>query len=306
MAAKCPTKALQLRLLALAVAALVGAVRANYVSQLEQKSHASGGYITAIEDHTTEPGGLFVATSDNNYAIYSPELASRNWIAISVNGNDVFIILKDNSTIVTSLSRLSEDARDFLSETKSNFTQNLIELNLVYSSGYNSASGAGKSHYGAETYKLRSESGAGRAIDKFAAAHSQSTARYASGVGYYSPQPATGYAAQRAPLRLRLPYEPPQRAPFSRYNQQLYPVNNNQQASCVAPNNFNYYNLNKAPELKESLSGDVYHFDMLGNVLDVYSSSVSVKQRCQSVSLVYRDFRCFSYANRGLPLQLAR
>lgn len=65
-----------------------------------------------------------------------------------------------------------------------------------------------------------------------------------------------------------------------------------------------YYNL-RASSLAKSLQGDIYQFDLNGNVLDVYSDSVSVHQGT-SMSALYRDVHYFAYSRPCMPLTINR
>lgn len=66
----------------------------------------------------------------------------------------------------------------------------------------------------------------------------------------------------------------------------------------------NYYNLIGSP-LNASLAGDVYFFDFRCNVLDVYSSTVSLRRISES-SILYRDKDYFAYSSSKLSQSINR
>lgn len=65
-----------------------------------------------------------------------------------------------------------------------------------------------------------------------------------------------------------------------------------------------FYNLHDS-KIQNSLQGDVYQFDLMGNVLDVYSASVSLHQ-ATSISALYRDAYYFAYSRPCMPLTINR
>lgn len=73
--------------------------------------------------------------------------------------------------------------------------------------------------------------------------------------------------------------------------------------SSLGPN-LNLHNL-YGSELSVRLEGDIYHFDLSGNVLDVFSASVSLRQG-PTESVLYRDQNFFSYSRPCMPLTINR
>lgn len=67
---------------------------------------------------------------------------------------------------------------------------------------------------------------------------------------------------------------------------------------------FNYYNLLNT-SLNNTLSGDIYNFDFYSNILDIFSTTVSVRKTA-SVSTLYRDQEYFAYSCPYMPLALNR
>lgn len=66
----------------------------------------------------------------------------------------------------------------------------------------------------------------------------------------------------------------------------------------------NYVNLNNSP-LGQALPGDVYLFDLNGNVLDIYTKDVSHKA-APKVSLIYYDETYFAYSTPNMVLDINR
>lgn len=71
--------------------------------------------------------------------------------------------------------------------------------------------------------------------------------------------------------------------------------------SCVPSS---YYNLYDSP-LNKTLNGDVYLLDLYGNILDIYSRSVSIYRK-PGRSILYRDHRYFAYYRVNMPLSINR
>lgn len=96
------------------------------------------------------------------------------------------------------------------------------------------------------------------------------------------------------------------------YNAQSYSTSTDLAYRCknyikrpfVANPVLNYYNTNNLL-LKKSLNGDVYYFDLNGNIVDVYSDTVSISRKNYN-TLLYRDYDFFSYYRPNLPLTINR
>lgn len=67
---------------------------------------------------------------------------------------------------------------------------------------------------------------------------------------------------------------------------------------------FNYYNVFHS-NLNFTLNGDIYLLDLNGNVLDIYSRSVSFFKK-PGQSFLYRDHRYFIYHRSNMPLTINR
>jgi len=72
-------------------------------------------------------------------------------------------------------------------------------------------------------------------------------------------------------------------------------------AQTYAKPTLNFYNIFDL-KLKDKLRGDVFRFDMCGNILDILSESVSIKFGGEEqVSLLYRNHNFFYFSQPNLP-----
>lgn len=79
-------------------------------------------------------------------------------------------------------------------------------------------------------------------------------------------------------------------------------------SSAVEPFNgntvLNYYNLYTSP-LGSALNGDVYLFDLNGNILDVFTLSVSISSS-PNLSILYYDETFYAYSCPNMALNINR
>lgn len=231
---------------------------------------------------------------------------------MTVNGDQVFIVTSRNLSVSIPLFDLDEQRRDFLSEARSNFTQNLAGLKFAR---YTSGSSMRLSQ--SQARGLTDSSFASRAISQMEQVH-RGAAPAAAGTlhdgqvdsGATTPRLLTGHRAAE-PVQgsqweseLKRQTTPPATSPSTSTTS----LDESAAISACSSNrigeSFNYYNLLQAP-LNETLTGDIYYFDLHCNILDVYSSTVSIRQR-RGLSALYRDQNFFSYASSGLPLAINR
>lgn len=109
-------------------------------------------------------GSTLVASSNMNYAIASPKLLSKNWRSVSVNGDNVLIILSTKEKLQESYSRLTEEDRNFLEELRDEISRG----NNVYthvssgSRGSNYLSSSDTSQVSSSSTSLSVSSGHGK------------------------------------------------------------------------------------------------------------------------------------------------
>lgn len=109
-------------------------------------------------------GSRLVATSNYNYAIASPKLATKNWRTVSVNGDRVLMITLGGEKIATTKAQLAEvdklfieNLRDEIGNSNSGFTHyssangGLSGGNMVMSSNLNGRSTSSKSFSSSST-----------------------------------------------------------------------------------------------------------------------------------------------------------
>lgn len=99
-----------------------------------------------------DSSGLYISTSEFNYAIVSPELALNGWLSVSVNGDEVFIVSLNKKFQAGSLKQLDPLKRELLSKLVAKFVSNLqgLQLNdgLNSDGSYYSQSGPGLGNTG--------------------------------------------------------------------------------------------------------------------------------------------------------------
>lgn len=193
-----------------------------------------------------------------------------------MRNNKVLVVKQeDNSSQLMRWNELEESSRDLISDLRSDFIANLAGLKLAYAPSRRSV------------MKKR------RPVKKAHRKAPASSRNQPPWVKNYAPP------RQQAPKRaasVRAPKQP------SRGSDE---ESNRDQGGWTNSNtNFNYYNVRQA-ELAKKLTGDVLHFDMRGNILDVFSSTISIRAE-RKTSILYRDKRFFSYSSPVLPLAVHR
>lgn len=107
-----------------------------------------------------------VATSNYNYAISSPKLLSKNWRAVSVNGDDILVVTTIGEKIIMNKTQFG-DANKLLVETLRD------EISNSNSGGYMHISSGGSGSLGGSNFMMSSNSGGGSTSSSFSSAANQ-------------------------------------------------------------------------------------------------------------------------------------
>lgn len=124
-----------------------------YLIALNGVLYCTAAYVTAMSlfnaNYAERDGARLIATSNYNYAILSPALASKNWRTISVNGDRVMIITGSGQRQMRSRASLGPDMmfveslRDSIAEGNSAFSS--MSMSTGGGSGFVSSSAMGSS-----------------------------------------------------------------------------------------------------------------------------------------------------------------
>lgn len=113
-------------------------------------------------------GSTLVATSNSNYAISSPALATKNWRTVSVNGDNMLIVTQANQKVQESFSRLVIDDQNLIMNLRDDISTGVNGYTHVSSgmggstmmssdtSSYSSSSTSVSSSYGIGTQSEQS------------------------------------------------------------------------------------------------------------------------------------------------------
>lgn len=207
--------------------------------------------------------GLYISTSEQNYAIVSPELAINGWLSVSVNGDDVFIVSVNKKFQAGSLKQLDPLKRENLRRLVVKFVSNLqgLQLNdgLNSDGSYYSSTGLGLGNTGDFIYNSNGAFG----IATNANLNANSNNILANKIGSYSNSRANQYG-------------------------QNY-------GWCSK----SFYENTAGSNLNDTLDGDIYYFDAYGNQLNIFSGSVNTFCR-DNLSIVFRDQNYFAYSRSNM------
>lgn len=213
--------------------------------------------------------GLYVSTSESNYAIVSPELAVNGWLSVSVNEDEVFIVSLNKKFQAGNFQQLVPMKKENLRRLRAKFLQNLqgLQLNdgLNSDGSYYSQAGAGLGNTGDF---IRNSNGP----------FTDSGSLGASGASIGSSSSFNGVIGDLGAS--------------NNYNNNHY--NNKYPGWCTK----NYYENTALSNLNKSLDGDIYFFDSYGNQLNIFSSTVNTFCR-DNLSIVFRDQNYFAYSRQG-------
>lgn len=190
---------------------------------------------------------------------------------MSFNDLEVSVLTASNITLNKRYYKLTESTQDFIAEVKSDFVEDLPSLELFDTKS--------------NVYKVGTGLGPDRGQNDVLAGP--------SGSGYINAN--VGPVYHTAGLTSVSPYPIVTVNPSSGYNVQ----------NSLNGRSYAKYNHVQNVPLKKSLTGDIYEFDMLNNVLTIYSSSVSLKVD-RDLSIVYRDHHYFTWGQANLPQQINR
>lgn len=228
-----------------------------------------------------------------------------------MRGNLVLISRRDNATIVKEWTKLAESSRDFISDLRSDFIANLAGLRLTHAPPPPPPPPVAKRpvkvhHHLPPLKSLR---------------HRKSQVSAASALAPTTKTSKSLLPASGGKFRKKATKKP--QASKEQHNNCDDHDHDHEDDDIsyrqTSAGSFNYFNVNQF-ELKTKLTGDVLHFDMSGNVLDIFSSTLSVNlgeqrprrryngrpQQGRRTSTIYRDESFFSFSSGALPLDIHR
>lgn len=179
----------------------------------------------------------------------------KSFHRVSINGDQVSILLLNKLTLATTLNSLSASKLDVIRLLKSFYLKNISGLSLAYLKIPKSSVG-----------KVDSYKSAGNPRSSYSSAGNASVASY----GNYNSHT----------------YNTPISQPF----------NENSVFKLINP---------IGSPLKKALAGNVFLFDLIGNIFNIYSSTISVESS-KTMSLVYLDKEFFSYSTPNMLSNINR